>query len=65
MEWIIGIAGGIMSGGFVFGGILGNFAIIVITAAIGMIIAGAGSWYQQKQAEKKAHRWSQYSPYHY
>ena len=66
MEWIMGIAGGLMLGGLVFGGVLGNIWIVAITAAAGFIIAEAGSWYQKEQAGVAEHkRLSQYPSYKY
>ena len=66
MEWLMGIAGGLMLGGLVFGGILGNMWIVAIAAAAGFIIAEAGSCYQKAQAEAAAHeRLSQYPSYKY
>jgi len=66
MEWLIGIAGGLILCGLVFGGVLGNIWIVVITAAAGFVIAGTGSWYQKAQAEAAEHeRLSQYPSYKY
>lgn len=66
MEWLIGIAGGLMLSGLAFGGILGNIWIVAITTAAGFIIAGAGSCYQKAQAEAAEHeRLSQYPSYKY
>ena len=66
MEWIRGIAGGLMLGGLVFGGVLGNIWIVAITAAAGFIIAEAGSWYQKEQAEAQEHaHLSRYPSYKY
>lgn len=66
MELLIGIAGGLMLGGLVFGGILGNIWIVVIAAAAGLIIAEAGSCYQKAQAETAKHEYlCQYPLYKY
>lgn len=66
MEWLMGVAGGLMLSGLAFGGILGNMWIVAIAAAAGLIIAGAGSCYQKAQAEAAAHkRLSQYPSYKY
>ena len=66
MEWLIGITGGLMLSGLVFGCILGNMWIAVIAAAAGLIIAEAGSCYQKAQAEAAEHeRLSQYPSYKY
>lgn len=66
MEWLVGIAGGLMLSGLVFGGMLGNMWIVAIAAAAGFIIAGAGSWYQKAQAEAaKRARLSRYPSYKY
>lgn len=66
MEWLIGIAGGLMLGGLIFGGMLCNMWIAVIAAAAGLIIAEAGSSYQKAQAEAAEHkRLSQYPSYKY
>ncbi len=66
MEWLFGIAGGLILGGLTFGGMLGNIWIIVITIAAGFIIAGAGSCYQKAQAEAAEHKHlSQYPSYKY
>lgn len=66
MEWLIGIAGGLMLGGLVFGSVLCNMWIAVIAAAAGLIIAEAGSCYQKAQAEAAEHkRLSQYPSYKY
>ena len=65
MEWLIGIAGGLILGGLVFGGVLGIW-IVAITAAAGFIIAEAGSCYQKAQAAAAEHaRLSQYPSYKY
>lgn len=66
MEWLIGIAGGLMLGGLVFGGMLGNVWIIAIAAAAGFTIAEAGICYQKAQAEAAKHkRLYQYPSYKY
>lgn len=66
MEWLMGIAGGLMLGGLVFGGILGNIWVIVVAAAAGIIIAEAGSCYQKEQAEAvERRRLAQYPSYKY
>lgn len=66
MEWLMGIAGGLMLGGLVFGGVLGNVWIIAIAAAAGIIIAEAGSYYQREQAETvERKRLAQYPSYKY
>ena len=66
MELLMGIAGGLMLGGLVFGGILGNAWIIAGAAAAGIIIAEAGSCYQKEQAEAvERRRLAQYPSYKY
>jgi hypothetical protein len=66
MEWLIGIAGGLMLGGLIFGGMLGNIWIVAIAAAAGFMVAKAGSCYRKAQAEAAAHeRLSQYPLYKY
>ena len=66
MEWLMGIAGGLMLGGLVFGSVLGSMGIAVIAAAAGLVIAAAGSCYQKAQAEAAEHeRLSQYPSYKY
>lgn len=66
MEWLIGVAGGLILCGLVFGGVLGNIWIVVITAAAGFIVAEAGSCYQKAQAEAAEHEHlSQYPSYKY
>lgn len=66
MEWLMGVAGGLMLGGLAFGGILGNMWIAAIAAAAGLIVAEAGSCYQKVQAEAAEHkRLSQYPSYKY
>ncbi len=66
MEWLLGVAGGLILCGLAFGCVLCNMWIAVITAAAGIIIAGAGSCYQKAQAEAAKHeRLSQYPSYKY
>lgn len=66
MEWLIGIAGGLILCGLVFGSVVSNIWIVAITAAAGIIIVTAGSCYQKKQAEAIEHkRLSQYPSYKY
>lgn len=66
MEWLMGIAGGLMLSGLVLGGILGNLWIATIATASGLIIAKAGSCYQKAQAEATEYkRLSQYPSYKY
>lgn len=66
MEWLMGIAGGLMLSGLAFGGLLGNMWIAAIAAIAGLIIAEAGSCYQKAQAETAEHkRLSQYPSYKY
>ena len=66
MEWLMGIAGGLILGGLALGGMLGNIWIVAITTTAGFIIAEAGSCYQRAQAEAAEHeRLSQYPSYKY
>lgn len=66
MEWLRGIAGGLMLGGLMFGGVLGNIWVVAITAAAGILIAEAGSWYQKAQDATAEHKHlSQYPSYKY
>lgn len=66
MEWLLGVSGGLMLGGLIFGGMLGNIWIAAIAAGAGLIIAGAGSWYQRAQGHATEHgRLAQYPSYKY
>lgn len=66
MEWLMGIAGGLMLGGLTVGGVLQNIWVIVIAISAGIIIAIAGSWYQQaEEATTERKRLSQYPSYKY
>lgn len=66
MEWLMGVAGGLVLGGLVFGGILGNIWIVAVAAGAGLIIVEAGSYYKKAQAEAAEHEYlSQYPSYKY
>lgn len=66
MEWLMGIAGGLILGGLTVGGVLENIWVIVIAISAGIIIAVTASWYQQAEEATTEHkRLSQYPSYKY
>lgn len=66
MEWLKGIASGLIINGLVIGGILENSWVIVLCAAAGFGLAGMASWLRKLRAETIKHTYlAQYPSYKY